>query len=112
MNNRTLVIKENDKQWKTEETVLFYFNKKHWNNVIYIYHEQCQYFYCNISSPFTYCNNILSYIDYDLDLIVQNDFSFQIVDEDELLLNKRKMNYSEEIERNIEEGVTVLKRWV
>lgn len=112
MNNRTPVIEANEKQWMTEEPVLFYFHKKHWFNVIYIFHEQRPYFYCNISSPFTYCNNTLSYIDYDLDLIVQNDYSYQLVDEDELLLNKQKLNYSEEIERNIEEGVKVLKRWV
>lgn len=111
-NNETNVIEADKKEWTTEERALFYFPKHYWFNVVYIFREETPYFYCNISSPFTYRNNILTYVDYDLDVIVNNDFSYKLLDEDEYALNKRLMNYNDEIDREIRKNVVILKKWI
>lgn len=112
VNDGTMVVEANNKQWQTKERALFYFHKQFWFNVVYIMDDKNPYYYCNISSPFTYRNNVLSYIDYDLDVIIDKNFSYQLLDEEEFELNKQLMDYSETVQRKIKENTMALKRWV
>lgn len=112
MNNRTKMIEANGDIFVTKDPAIFYFHKHHWFNVIHILDEEAPYFYCNISSPFTYRDDILSYIDYDIDIIVNNDFSYEVLDRDEYEVNKQQLAYGKDIEHEVNESIMILKKWI
>ena len=55
-------------------------------------------FYCNINLPPVLQENVLSYIDLDIDVLVNPDFSYQILDEDEFAANALRYNYPAELQ--------------
>ncbi len=54
-------------------------------------------FYCNVNTPPTLEEGILSYIDLDIDILVEADLSYQILDLDEFESNAEKFNYPSEV---------------
>ena len=50
--------------------------------------------YCNINTPPELNGGTLTYIDLDIDILVQPDFSFQVLDEDEFETNAGLYGYS------------------
>jgi protein associated with RNAse G/E len=65
-------------------------------------------FYCNINKPPIFENNILNYIDLDIDVIVWNDYQSEILDVDEFEENKKKYNYSEKLVKKTKDSLTEL----
>ena len=65
-------------------------------------------FYCNINLPPKFENNVLDYIDLDLDLLVWQDFSFQILDSEEFKKNVIKFSYPNSIRQKVEKNLTEL----
>jgi len=70
------------------------------------------YYYCNIASPFIVENNIIKYIDYDLDLRVFPTFKYKTLDRNEYNLHKVEMNYPENIQKILEFELENLKNKV
>lgn len=101
-NNKTIVKETNGEKWRTTEPALFYFTKQHWFNVIILFNEDGFYYYCNISSPFELKKHELHYIDFDIDFIVQSNFSYEIVDLDEYKKNKQIYAYPNQIQAEIQ----------
>lgn len=54
-------------------------------------------FYCNINLPPSFEDNILDYIDLDIDILVWKDFSISTLDLDEFEENALIFNYSEDL---------------
>ena len=54
-------------------------------------------FYCNINMPPALRGGVLSYIDLDIDILVQPDFSYQVLDLEEFAANALNYGYSEEV---------------
>ena len=54
-------------------------------------------FYCNISMPPRERGKVLSYIDLDIDLLVQPDYSYQVLDLEEFEANAVRYGYSEQL---------------
>src|SRR5713101_2052419 len=54
-------------------------------------------FYCNVNTPPKFENEVLTYIDLDIDILVQPDFSYQVLDLEEFAENAARYGYSEEI---------------
>jgi protein associated with RNAse G/E len=50
-------------------------------------------YYCNINTPPALAGEVLSYIDLDIDVVVQPDLSFEVVDEDEFEHNAAAFGY-------------------
>ena len=50
-------------------------------------------FYCNINMPPTFADQTLDYVDLDIDVLVDRDFRYRILDQEEFLKNSRKYNY-------------------
>ncbi len=67
-----------------------------WYNVFCFYEPDGTFrnFYCNINMPPTFENNVLDYIDLDIDVLVQPDHSYRVLDLEEFELNSVKFNYS------------------
>jgi protein associated with RNAse G/E len=56
-------------------------------------------FYCNVNMPPAISGGILSYIDLDIDILVQPDYSYQVLDLDEFASNAMHYGYSEQLKR-------------
>jgi protein associated with RNAse G/E len=62
-------------------------------------------FYCNLNMPPRFENNVLDYVDLDIDVLVWKDFSIEILDLDEFAENSKKFDYSAEIKNKTDESL-------
>lgn len=93
---------------------LFYPNQW-WNIVmIYRYNKKLVSYYCNIASPFQVDQEkrSIAYVDYDVDLIVQPNMHFKVVDEHEFVENRQKYYYPQSISQHVELAVRQLIEWI
>lgn len=111
-NDKTLVTESDGRTWITREPAICYFHTEHWFNVIGMLRDDGIYYYCNISSPFILERSVLKYIDYDLDLKIYPDMTFDLLDEDEYEEHKRLMNYPAKLDMILYDQIEVLKSWV
>ena len=103
------MIESNGRFWHTREPSVTWFYKKRWFNIIGIIKRDCIHFYCNIASPYLIDDEGLKYIDYDLDIKVIEDFSFNILDRNEYNKHKEKMGYSIELQEILESELKHLR---
>ena len=97
-NNRTTVVDSDGQVWNTKEpAILFFFNNR-WFNIIGQLKDYGIYFYCNIATPFLIDENVIKYIDYDLDLRVFPNGSFKVLDRMEYKFHKKQMHYSNRLD--------------
>jgi protein associated with RNAse G/E len=61
--------------------------------------------YCNINTPPQFRDGVLTYVDLDIDILVQPDFSLQVLDMEEFEMNARKYGYSAEEKRQAQNAV-------
>ncbi len=98
MNDRVKVTEVDGRKWKTKEPAIIFFYKDKWFNIIVQFKEKGVFFYCNIASPYIIEEKTLKYIDYDLDLRVFPDGSYNILDQSEYDYHKIEMNYPKELD--------------
>jgi protein associated with RNAse G/E len=65
-------------------------------------------YYCNISVPPTFNGAVLSYVDLDLDILVQPDFSYQILDEEDFERNAKLFAYDDALRTNARRALAEL----
>jgi protein associated with RNAse G/E len=65
-------------------------------------------YYCNINMPPQFTNGILSYVDLDLDILVQPDFSYQILDAEDFERNAKVYGYDDELRSNAKRALNEL----
>jgi protein associated with RNAse G/E len=65
-------------------------------------------FYCNVNKPPEFDGAKLSYVDLDLDILVEPDFSYRILDAEDFEMNARHYNYSQEVQTNARRAVAEL----
>lgn len=111
-NDHVRVTEADGREWRTREPAICTFGRDQWFNTIAMIRSDGIYFYCNIGSPYTYKNGVLSYIDYDLDVKVFPDGSYIVLDKDEYTQHSRLMKYPDEVQRNVHSGVQQVLRWV
>lgn len=97
-NNKTKVTEDDGRSHRTNEIAILYFYKKKWFNVIAQFKKKGLFYYCNIATPYLIDENIIKYIDYDLDLRVFPDGNHRILDQNEYNYHKKIMRYPEEID--------------
>ena len=97
-NNRVELIENDGRSHRTKEPAILFFYKKRWFNIIGQLKKYGLFFYCNIATPYLIDENIIKYIDYDLDLKVFPDGAFKILDRNEYKYHKKIMHYPEEID--------------
>jgi protein associated with RNAse G/E len=112
VNKRTKVIESNGRFWYTREPSVTWFFTDHWYNIIGIIKKDSIHFYCNIASPYLVDNEALKYIDYDLDIKVIEDFSYNILDRNEYNKHKAKMEYPGDLKQILEKELTNLKQLI
>jgi protein associated with RNAse G/E len=55
-------------------------------------------FYCNINVPPRFDGRVLSYIDLDIDVLVEPDLTYKILDEDDFEENAQRYPYPEDVQ--------------
>ena len=58
-------------------------------------------YYVNIASPSVFENNVIKYIDYDLDFKVDSEYQIKILDEFEYKKHKKIFSYSNDLDEVI-----------
>ena len=65
-------------------------------------------YYCNVNLPPKVEHDVLTYIDLDIDILVQPDLSYQVLDLDEFAANAKRYGYSEDTKRQADAAVAEL----
>ena len=65
-------------------------------------------YYCNLNIPPTFDGQTLSYIDLDIDLLVESDFRYRVLDLEEFERNATRYDYSNEVRLNAEKALDEL----
>ena len=87
-----------------------YYWTDRWYNV-FRFHEpdgKLRNFYCNVNMPPKFENNVLDYIDLDIDVFVLKDFSYRILDLEEFEENAQYFKYSKELCSKVKESLNEL----
>jgi uncharacterized protein len=67
-------------------------------------------YYCNVNVPPTFDGETLSYVDLDLDILVEPDLSYRILDVEDFERNTEDYGYSVEVRTNARRAVDELVR--
>jgi uncharacterized protein len=82
---------------RTTRTVEYYWLNRWYNVFRFLRNDgSTRLWYCNINRPPQFEGHTLTYVDLDIDILVQPDLSFQVLDEDEFEANARIYGYSDE----------------
>ncbi|MBW7455201.1 DUF402 domain-containing protein [Paenibacillus sepulcri] len=104
--NRQTPIQEADGgMWTSRVPAVSFFIPGQWYNIVALLENEGIRYYCNVASPPYFQDDVLTYIDYDLDVIVAQDRSVHVVDVEEYELHKAMYHYSKEVDRKVQEGL-------
>ncbi len=98
-NNKTKVVESDGRSHKTKEPAVIVFYKEKWYNVFGQLKKKGLFYKCNIATPYLIDDNVIKFIDYDLDLKVFPDGSFKVLDRNEYKYHKKIMNYSDDLDK-------------
>ncbi len=65
-------------------------------------------YYCNVNVPARFDGETLSYVDLDLDILVDPNFSYSILDVEDFERNARLYGYTEEVKTNARQALAEL----
>ena len=93
---------------------LEYYWLDRWYNVFRFAHPngELRNYYCNVNVPPTFDGEILSYVDLDLDILVEPDFSYRILDVEDFQTNAQRYGYPAELQTNARRAVDELVRMI
>ena len=69
-------------------------------------------YYCNVNVPPTFDGETLSYVDLDLDILVEPDLSYRTLDVEDFERNAEDYGYSVEVQANARRAVDELVRMI
>lgn len=65
-------------------------------------------YYCNVNIPPEFDGQTLKYVDLDIDILVEPDLTYQVVDLKDFELNAQRYNYSAQVQTNAAQALTEL----
>jgi len=65
-------------------------------------------YYCNVNVPAKFDGETLSYVDLDLDILVNPDFSYLVLDREDFETNARVYGYTDEVKANAQQALAEL----
>jgi protein associated with RNAse G/E len=69
-------------------------------------------FYCNLNTPPQFDGEVLSYIDLDIDVLVEPDLTYKILDLEDFDENAKRYHYSGEVQTNTRQALAELTRLI
>ncbi|MFD2615105.1 DUF402 domain-containing protein [Paenibacillus gansuensis] len=108
INSQTKIQEADGKQWISRIPAVSFFIPGQWFNVVALLEEHGVRYYCNVASPPYRNGNVITYIDYDLDVILLPSGEIHVVDQDEYDTHKINYHYSGVVVQKVEEGLAIL----
>lgn len=105
VNCRTKIVEADGSVWFSRNPGVSFFLPGEWYNIVALVENAGIRYYCNVASPPYVYGNVLTYIDYDLDMIMTPDGEKCLVDQDEYERHKISFHYSPAVEQKVEEGL-------
>lgn len=109
LNENTTIIEAGGKEWVSRVPAVTFFLPDRWYNVVALMEDKGIRYYCNLASPPYRYGNVLTYIDYDLDVVVLPNGTVYELDRDEYLQHKEAYRYSEQVAAQIETELKALQ---
>lgn len=95
---KTKVAEAQGSKWVMREPMLWFFNMKNkFYNTTASLKPAGVYYYTNLASPFIYEDNVIKYIDYDLDIKWYPNAKVKVIDKNEFRKHIKEMNYPQEL---------------
>jgi protein associated with RNAse G/E len=111
VNDQTRIQEADGKEWISKIPGVSFFIPDIWYNIVALIEEAGIRYYCNLASPPYLYKEVLTYIDYDLDVIMLPDGNIRIVDKEEYEYHKIVYHYSPLVQEKVEEALnSLLKR--
>jgi len=73
---------------------------------------QLRNYYCNVNVPATFDGETLSYVDLDLDILVDPDFSYKVLDVEDFESNVLRYGYTEKVQSKARQALDELVRMI
>lgn len=108
VSSHTPIVEASGKQWISRVPGVSFFIPDQWYNIVALIEAQGIRYYCNVASPPYLNGDVLTYIDYDLDVIVLPNRTRQIVDVDEYEFHQMLYHYSSTVKKKVERGLEEL----
>jgi protein associated with RNAse G/E len=109
LNDQTTIVEADGKEWVSKVPAVSFFMPEQWFNVVALMEDKGIRYYCNLASPPYRYGNVLTYIDYDLDVVVLADGTVHELDRDDFKRHKEEYRYSEAVESHVETGLRTLR---
>jgi len=69
-------------------------------------------FYCNINTPPTFEPGVITFVDLDVDVLVEPDYSYEVLDEDEFERHAEFYQYPAAYRSNVQEALDELRHLI
>lgn len=109
LSKKALVIESNGRGWKAREPAITIFPKDRWFNVIAMLKNPFVGYYVNLASPPILEDNIIKYVDYDLDLKLNINNEIKLIDVNEYESHKNIYHYDKKIDEILKQTVNDIK---
>lgn len=108
VNCQTRIREADGREWTSRIPGVSFFIPNKWYNVVALIEGDGIRYYCNVASPYYQSGNVLTYIDYDLDVILNQRGEIHVLDEDEYNKHKKLYHYSQAVEDKVKAGLQEL----
>jgi protein associated with RNAse G/E len=109
LNDHTLIREADGKEWVSRVPAAAFFLPEEWFNVVALIEDKGIRYYCNIASPSYQYHDVLTYIDYDLDVVMLPDGSIHELDMDEFCRHRSEYRYDAAVLKQVERALVQLK---
>jgi protein associated with RNAse G/E len=108
INSQTRIQESDGKEWTSRIPGISFFVPAQWYNIVALIEENGVRYYCNVASPPFINNNVVTYIDYDLDVVMMPNGDVHVLDRDEYEQHKVEYHYSAVVQDKVERGLEAL----
>ncbi|CAM3673779.1 DUF402 domain-containing protein [Cohnella lubricantis] len=105
VNDHTTIREADGKEWISRVPAVSFFIPGEWFNVVALLEDKGIRYYCNVASPPYRYADVLTYIDYDLDMVLLPDGSSFELDRDEYDRHKEEYHYAPSVQDQVIEGL-------
>ncbi|MBB6637969.1 DUF402 domain-containing protein [Cohnella thailandensis] len=102
VNDHTIIREADGKEWISRVPAVSFFIPGEWFNIVALLEEKGIRYYCNIASPPYRYADVLTYIDYDLDVVLLPEGTYYDLDRDEYERHKEEYRYNPTVQEHAE----------
>jgi protein associated with RNAse G/E len=108
VNSKTKILEADGREWVSKIPVVSFFIPGEWYNIVALLESTGIRYYCNIASPVYKSGQVMTYIDYDLDVILNPSGEINLLDQHEYERHKINYHYSAAVVAKVQAGLKAL----